>query len=189
MEESDTHEIAKKRLATLSGRPAPRKTEPVAQKKAPPQVIPKGYAVIKKIRHWSTDDYTRVVIETDRDVKYSSRMLRPDPELNTPPRLYVDLEKTVLDHSISVEPITKGLLEKISFASNRPGVSRIVLYIKDLEGHKVFPLKKSKTEPVFPARDGYKGERSKTGQDIREGRPLHTTSRDPRFDPRFPKER
>ena len=149
MEESDTHEIAKKRLATLSGRPAPRKTEPSVREKVPPKPYPKGYAVIKKIRHWSTDDYTRVVIETDRDVKYSSRMLRPDPELKTPPRLYVDLEKTVLDHSISVEPITKGLLEKISFASNRPGVSRIVLYIKDLEGHKVFSLPKSKQNPSF----------------------------------------
>ena len=39
MEESDTHEIAKKRLATLSGRPAPRKTQPAVREKVPPQVI------------------------------------------------------------------------------------------------------------------------------------------------------
>ena len=149
MEESDTHDIAKKKLATLSGRTTPKKTRPAVRGKVPPKPYPKGYAVIKKIRHWSTDDYTRVVIETDKDVKYSSRMLRPDPELKTPPRLYVDLEKTVLDHSINVEPITKGLLEKISFASNRPGVSRIVLYIKDLESHKVFSLKKSEQNPYF----------------------------------------
>ena len=149
MEDSDTYEIAKKRLAVLTGDPMPRKAEPEARKEIPPTPNPKGYALIKKIRHWSTDDYTRVVIETDKNVKYTSRMLRPDPELKTPPRLYVDLEETILDNSIRVEPITKGLLEKISFASNRPGVSRIVLYIKDLEGHKVFSLPKSEQNPSF----------------------------------------
>ncbi len=149
MEDSDTYEIAKKRLAILTGDPMPRKAEPEARKETPPTPNPKGYALIKKIRHWSTDDYTRVVIETDKNVKYTSRMLRPDPELKTPPRLYVDLEETILDNSIKVEPITKGLLEKISFASNRPGVSRIVLYIKDLEGHKVFSLPKSEQNPSF----------------------------------------
>ncbi len=149
MEDSDTYEIAKKKLAIVTGAPTPRKAEPEPPEEIIPTPNPKGYAVIKKIRHWSTDDYTRVVIETDKNVKYTSRMLRPDPELKTPPRLYVDLEETILDNSIKVEPITKGLLEKISFASNRPGVSRIVLYIKDLEGHKVFSLGKSEQNPSF----------------------------------------
>ena len=149
MEESDTYEIAKKKLAILTGASTPKKTEPPARKKAPPKAHPKGYAVVKKIRHWSTENYTRVVIETDKEIKYSSRMLRPDPELKTPPRLYVDLEKTVFSDSVKIEPITKGLLEKISFAKNRPGVSRIVLYIKDLENHKVFSLRKSKQNPSF----------------------------------------
>lgn len=149
MEESDTHEIARKRLATLTGTKTSKKPEPAVRKKAPPKPHPKGYAVINKIRHWSTDDYTRVVIETDKQVKYTSRMLRPDPELKTPPRLYVDLEKTVFSDAVNIEPITKGLLEKISFASNRPGVSRVVLYIKDLEGHKVFSLPGSEQNPSF----------------------------------------
>ena len=149
MEDSDTYEIAKKRLATLTRTSTPEKTESEPPEETIPTPNPKGYALIKKIRHWSTDDYTRVVIETDKDVKYTSRMLRPDPELKTPPRLYVDLEETILDNSVKVEPITKGLLEKISFASNRPGVSRVVLYIKDLEGHKVFSLPKSEQNPSF----------------------------------------
>ena len=148
MEEADTYEIAKKKLATLTGAKTSKKAEPAA-KKAPPKKYPKGYAVVKKIRHWSTDDYTRVVIEADREIKYTSNMLRADPELKTPPRLYVDLEKTVISDSVNIEPITKGLLEKISFASNRPGVSRVVLYIKDLEGHKVFSLPKSEQNPSF----------------------------------------
>ncbi|MXZ13306.1 MAG: AMIN domain-containing protein [Candidatus Dadabacteria bacterium] len=149
MEDSDTYEIAKKKLAIVTGAPTPKKAEPEPSKEPIPTPNPKGYALIKKIRHWSTDDYTRVVIETDKNVKYTSNMLRPDPELKTPPRLYVDLEETILDNSVKVEPITKGLLEKISYATNRPGVSRIVLYIKDLEGHKVFSLPKSEQNPSF----------------------------------------
>lgn len=149
MEKSDTYEIAKKKLATLTGTKTSKKTEPAAPEKATPKPHPKGYAVVKKIRHWSTENYTRVVIETDKEIKYTSRMLSPDPELETPPRLYVDLEKTVISDSVNVEPIMKGLLEKISFASNRPGVSRVVLYINDLEDHKVFSLRKSKQNPFF----------------------------------------
>ncbi|MCY4378403.1 MAG: N-acetylmuramoyl-L-alanine amidase [Candidatus Dadabacteria bacterium] len=149
MEDSDTYEIAKKKLAIVTGAAAPKETESEPPKETIPTPNPKGYALIKKIRHWSTDDYTRVVIETDKNVKYTSKMLRPDPELKTPPRLYVDLEETILDNSIKVEPITKGLLEKIGYATNRPGVSRIVLYIKDLEGHKVFSLPKSEQNPHF----------------------------------------
>ncbi len=148
MEDSDTYEIAKKKLAALTETKTSKKAG-TAAKKAAPKTYPKGYAVVKKIRHWSTDDYTRVVIEADREIKYASKMLRPDPELKTPPRLYVDLEKTVISDSVSIEPITKGLLEKISFASNRPGVSRVVLYIKDLEGHKVFSLPRSEQNPSF----------------------------------------
>lgn len=149
MEDSDTYEIAKRKLAVVTGAPTPKKTETAPPEEIIPTPNPEGYALIKKIRHWSADDYTRVVIETDKEVKYKSKMLRPDPELKTPPRLYVDLEETILDNSIKVEPITKGLLEKISYATNRPGVSRIVLYIKDFEGHKVFSLPKSEQNPHF----------------------------------------
>ncbi|MXZ47693.1 MAG: AMIN domain-containing protein [Candidatus Dadabacteria bacterium] len=172
MEEADTYEIAKKKLATLTGAKTSKKAEPAA-KKAPPKKYPKGYAVVKKIRHWSTDDYTRVVIEADREIEYTSKMLRADPELKTPPRLYVDLEKTVISDSVNIEPITKGLLEKISFASNRPGISRVVLYIKDLEGHKVFSLPKSEQNPSFRLVMDIKGAGAQPEKIFAEGAPSH----------------
>lgn len=173
MKESDTYEIAKKKLATLSGTAASKKTKPEPRKEPPPTPNPKGYAIIKQIRHWSTEDYTRVVIETDKEIKYTSRMLRADPELKTPPRLYVDIEKTILSNSVKVEPITKGLLEKIGFATNRPGVSRVVLYIKDLEGHKVFSLGKSKQNPSFRLVMDIKGEGAKPDKIFAEGAPSY----------------
>ena len=139
---------AKKSAAAKKPKPAP--PEKTAKKDAAAPA-PAGFATVKKIRHWSTDtdDYTRVVIETDREVDYASKLLGADPDIKAPPRLYVDLEKTVIDDSVNIEPITKGLLEKIKFHPNRPGVARVVLYIKDFESHKVFSLPKSKHHPFF----------------------------------------
>ena len=164
MPEGDMHPRARKKLELLAGyKPKPSAKKPAAAKKPRPAVpektarkdaaapAPAGFATVKKIRHWSTDtdDYTRVVIETDREVGYVSKLLGADPEIKAPPRLYVDLEKTVIDDSVNIEPITKGLLEKIKFHPNRPGVARVVLYIKDFESHKVFSLPKSKHHPFF----------------------------------------
>lgn len=163
----DMYPRARKKLALLAKykpKPSAGKSAPApAAKKpgsAPPEKTaargpakpaPEGFAAVKKIRHWSTDtdDYTRVVIETDREVEFVSKLLGADPEIKAPPRLYVDLEKTVIDDSVNIEPITKGLLEKIKFHPNRPGVARVVLYIKDFESHKVFSLPKSKHHPFF----------------------------------------
>ena len=141
---------AAKTAASAAKKPRPASAEKTAKKDAA-KPAPAGFATVKKIRHWSTDtdDYTRVVIETDREVGYVSKLLGADPDIKAPPRLYVDLEKTVIDDSVNIEPITKGLLEKIKFHPNRPGVSRVVLYIKDFESHKVFSLPKSKHHPFF----------------------------------------
>ncbi len=177
MEDSDTYEIARKKLAALTETKTSEKTQSAARKKVPTKPHPKGYAVIKQIRHWSADDYTRVVIETDKKVKYTSKMLPSDPKLKTPPRLYVDLEKTVLSETVNIEPpITKGLLEKISFASNRPGVSRVVLYIKDLEGHKVFSLPESEQNSSFRLVMDIKGAGAQPEKIFADGAPSYETS-------------
>ncbi len=140
-------ETAKSMAAIISSMrdSSQRKTETIKKSETVKRQIPEGYATVKKIRHWSTeqDDYTRVVIEVDKKIDYSENLLNPDPELNTPPRLYVDLEKTFIDDSVNIEPMTKGLLEKITYGENRPGVSRIVLYIKSFDEHTVFALPKS----------------------------------------------
>ncbi len=145
--ETKVYEIA---YSKLHGTAPQKKTKSEAKPISSASKPEKQPITIKKIRHWSTDDYTRVVIESDREIKYSPKMLNPDSKLNTPSRLYLDLEKTVFDDSISIEPIDKkGLLEKISYGKNRPGISRIVLYLKDFEDYKVFFLRKSEKNPHF----------------------------------------
>ncbi len=100
-----------------------------------------GLTKVSQIRHWSTDDYTRVVIHLDKDASYTSRLLKPDPQQGKPPRLFVDIQGATVDKNLYVEPIKKGLLEQIKFARNTKDTVRVVLYIKSFDDYKVFELK------------------------------------------------
>ena len=95
---------------------------------------------ITKIRHWSTDNSTRVVIQLDKKTSYSSRLLRADPSIDKPPRLFVDINNSTVDRNLHVEPITKGLLGDIKFGRNTRDKSRVVLYIDSYDDYKVFAL-------------------------------------------------
>lgn len=111
----------------------------------PKDSIPERYSSsgppkITKIRHWSTDNYTRVVIHVNEEMPFESKFLREDPKIQKPPRLYVDIKNTKIDNEMYIEPITKGLLEQIKFGRNTSDISRVVLYIKSFEDYKVFSL-------------------------------------------------
>lgn len=99
-----------------------------------------GLSRITKIRHWSTDNYTRVVIHLDNELPYTSNLLNADPKYGKPPRLYVDIDGADIDNTLYVEPITKGLLEEIRFGRNQPETSRVVLYIRSFDDYRVFAL-------------------------------------------------
>ncbi len=100
-----------------------------------------GLDKVTKIRHWSTDDYTRVVIHLDKEASYTSKLLKPDTKHGTPPRLFVDIKGATVDKNLYVEPIRKGLLEQIKFGRNTNDTVRVVLYIKSFDDYKVFSLK------------------------------------------------
>jgi len=100
-----------------------------------------GKPKITKIRHWSTNDYTRVVIHLNKDTTYSSKLLKADPSIDKPPRLFVDINNTAIDNNLYVEPITKGLLEEIKFGRNTKNKSRVVLYINSFDDYRVFALR------------------------------------------------
>ena len=98
-------------------------------------------ARITDIRHWSAQDYTRIVIDVNAQVRYSSHLLRRDPSLGKPPRLYIDLENSALDPSFAGDiPIGDGLLRKVRAGQYKPKVVRVVLDIESIEDHKIFSL-------------------------------------------------
>ncbi|MEM4657798.1 MAG: N-acetylmuramoyl-L-alanine amidase [Candidatus Methanosuratincola sp.] len=112
----------------------------ISKKKSSPIASDGRLAKVSEIRRWGTPDYTRIVIYVDKEVQFKHRLLKADPELNVPPRLFVDLEDTTVDEGLEAPNLNEGLLESIKFARNTPKVVRVVLYIKSYEDYKVFSL-------------------------------------------------
>jgi len=133
--------IAGKKLDQFAAyKPKENKITEESIAKAKTQDNSKGLAHVSQIRHWSTDDSTRVVIHLDKEMPFDSHLLKPDPEGGTPPRLYVDIKGTTVSLTLEMEPIEKGLLEDIKFARNTLDTVRVVLYIRSFKNYKVFPL-------------------------------------------------
>ncbi|HWP93406.1 MAG TPA: N-acetylmuramoyl-L-alanine amidase [Thermodesulfobacteriota bacterium] len=134
---------------------------------------------ISEIRHWSTENYTRVVIHVDKEMPFKPYFLKADPEMGKPPRLFVDIEGTKVDRNLRLEPIEKGLLEDIKFARNTPDQVRVVLYIKNFDEYRVFSLH----DPFRIVMDIY-GEKSKDDLYVREksASGSRTPSTPPRID-------
>lgn len=112
-----------------------------------------NFARLVEIRHWSNRDYTRVVVDLDREVPYKPpHMLKHDPELGTPPRLYIDFEGVVISKDFrrreSTEegcfgyalPIGDGLLKKARAGQYKKDVVRVVLDIERIDHYKAFAL-------------------------------------------------
>ena len=96
---------------------------------------------VKGIRHWSTPTYTRVVIDLEKSVKYSSHLLKEDPSNKKPRRLYLDLENTFAGSGIeSSIPIKDGLLQTARAGQYDKDTVRVVLDINNMRGYKTFHL-------------------------------------------------
>lgn len=95
-----------------------------------------GPALVTNIRYWSTSDYTRVVIDLDKEVRF----LRG--ELSDPHRLYFDLLGAELSDELrgKLFLIGDGLVKQVRVAPNRPNVVRAVLDFSRAADYTVFAL-------------------------------------------------
>jgi N-acetylmuramoyl-L-alanine amidase len=80
-------------------------------------------AVVHSIRHWTTGDRTRVMIDLDGPVQFQSGRV-PNPD-----RLFFDLSNAELSRDLSGKTIAVGdtVLKQIRTGRNKPGVARVVL--------------------------------------------------------------
>ena len=93
------------------------------------------------VRHWSNPNYTKIVIDLDEQVKYKFHLLRQDPSLGTPTRLYVDIFGARRLDSLQEEiPINDGLLKRARAAQYDPETVRVVLDIESIKDYKIYPL-------------------------------------------------
>ncbi len=94
----------------------------------------KPAGVVKSIRYWSGGDYTRIVIDQDKEIKFQTQELKD--------RLVFDLLNTKLDPSVDKDPlpVNDGILRQVRAAQYAPDIVRVVLDLASIKSYVAFPL-------------------------------------------------
>jgi len=99
-------------------------------------------ATVTGLRFWSNPNYTRIVIDTDKETTFIHHLLKKDPSLKKPQRLYVDLKNSILGKNIkNVIPIDDDLLSGARAGQFTRDSVRVVVDIKTFRTYKIFSLK------------------------------------------------
>ena len=102
----------------------------------------KGPARVTGLRYWSNPRYTRVVVDADRHTDFVHRLLKQDPALKKPQRLYVDLSGSRLGSGLDKTiPINDDLLKYARAGQFSADVVRVVIDIKSFNTYKIFSLR------------------------------------------------
>jgi N-acetylmuramoyl-L-alanine amidase len=106
------------------------------------QSAPGRLSTVTGMRFWSNPNYTRLVIDLDRETSFTSNLLKKDPSKKMPQRLYVDLQNTRLGENIQrIIPIDDDLLEDARAGQYTLTSVRVVADIKSIKTYEVFSLK------------------------------------------------
>ena len=125
---------ALKQAALLEQKP---KTEAAtASRPAAPEGLESGQATLSEIRYWSSEDYTRVVLQLSQEVEFQREVL------SEPARIYFDLKNARLNPNLLGKTyiLDDLFIRQIRVGQNRPGVVRVVLDFVRINKHTVFAL-------------------------------------------------
>ncbi|PID73702.1 MAG: N-acetylmuramoyl-L-alanine amidase [Desulfobacterales bacterium] len=102
--------------------------------------LPSDPVIISGMRVWSNPNYTRIVIDADRDTTYDHELL--DAAGGKPQRLYVDFQNSRLGRNIDTRlPVNDNLLQSARAGQTKPDVVRVVADLKSFRSYKLFSLK------------------------------------------------
>ncbi|WP_035218972.1 N-acetylmuramoyl-L-alanine amidase [Desulfatibacillum aliphaticivorans] len=99
-------------------------------------------ALVTGLRYWSSKSYTRVVIDADKETQYKDHLLKKDPALGKPQRLFIDMDHSKvgkdLDRAVTIQD---DLLSGVRAAQFDQETVRVVVDLKSFKSYKVFSLK------------------------------------------------
>lgn len=100
-----------------------------------------GYGKVTRLRHWSYPNYTRIVVDLTKRSGYKPHLLKQDPSINKPRRLYIDIFDSRLSERVSKSTaINDGLLKAARVGQYNKDTVRVVFDIESIEEYKVFSL-------------------------------------------------
>ncbi len=121
----------------------PAEILPLEEKNTTPPAEPvaKSLPQVTGIRYWTTPEYTRIVVDVEEKVSLRQRLLKKNPAIEKPERLYLDLYPARLNKELK-EPlvIRDGLLRSARAGQYDFSTVRVVLDIESIKGYKVFFL-------------------------------------------------
>ena len=112
------------------------KKSPTSQAVTASRIDSGPQAVLSDVRFWSNKDYTRVVLQLDKETEFQKEVL------SNPDRIFFDLQNSRMDRKlINRSYDVNGLfINQIRVGVNRPGVVRVVLDFDVINQHTVFAL-------------------------------------------------
>jgi N-acetylmuramoyl-L-alanine amidase len=101
-----------------------------------------GLAHVQGLRFWSNPDYTRIVVDASHETSFTHRLLKKNPSMKKPQRLYIDLQKSRLSEKVKkFVPINDELLSDARAGQYTTDSVRVVVDIKSFKDYKIFSLK------------------------------------------------
>jgi len=133
----------KKRTPDLTRKKEPTPTiEKIREIKTAVTVPSSGIVTVTDIRYWSNPNYTRIVIDADGETSFTHRLLKKDPSIKKPQRLYIDLDQSRLGKTFEKTiPINDNLLKNARAGQYSADTVRVVIDIKSFKNYKIFSLK------------------------------------------------
>ncbi|MEW6184471.1 MAG: N-acetylmuramoyl-L-alanine amidase, partial [Thermodesulfobacteriota bacterium] len=125
---------------TKSSDPLKETSTPETIKPQVPESFPKKLPQVTGMRHWSTPLYTRIVVDVEDKISYRPKLLKKDPAVEKPERLYLDLFPARLAADTAPLVIQDGLLKGARIGQYDASTVRLVLDIESIKGYKVFFL-------------------------------------------------
>jgi N-acetylmuramoyl-L-alanine amidase len=131
------------------------------------------------VKYWSSNDYTRIVIDTSGPVTFKEQLLEQVGD--QPRRLYIDFFNSYVDPKFRTPvPIEDGLLKRVRTGQYNIDTVRVVLDIESISSYKVFSLPdpfrvvadvrgQNKDEPALP----------EVKQPVQEIEPIKTPNKTP----------
>ena len=128
---------AKASKPALAQKAAPPKSTDLAEEPAQGKSVEfSRLPRVSNIRHWSTSNYTRIVIDVDSEVEFDQRRLA------NPDRIFFDLRGARLSSTLSGKtfPVEDGFLKEIRAGQFQSSIVRIVLDLDRVQDYTIFPL-------------------------------------------------
>ncbi|MCL4479450.1 MAG: N-acetylmuramoyl-L-alanine amidase [Deltaproteobacteria bacterium] len=156
---SDSAPIAKLWIVKLGGN--------IPEQKTPAKLLP---AIITGIKFWSTNDYTRVVIDLSKDVAYTGHLLEQTENGKIGKRVYVDLSGASITGDTAPIIVKDGLVERIREGQFKPSTARVVLDLGNITDYSIFNL-----EDPFRIIIDVKGRRNDKAMTLKTSNPTVTS--------------